>query len=275
MRKLLQKTGVVLLTAAIVLLSVTENNGIRMKNMAVAAASDRITVKAASDFILKFPKNWENQYVKKVSRNKKHGSYVAFYSKKCYNKTREGWLFSIVRYKDASYVDMPDYELVGRWNDYSYVAVFPTDVQTIGATKAAQKQYYRLNAGAREAASSIQPVKEEKKGDFVYQASDFSLKLPENWKNSYVAQESDSCVAFYARKCYEEAKEGWLFSIMRFADDSYQEFQPWKLVGKWNGVNYVASVARDVPLANVSENAAKQYRIMARFAEETAYTIQP
>lgn len=273
MKKLLRKMGAVLLAAAAALALAAGNGCIPMKN--TKAADKKITVKAASDFTLEFPADWKGQYVKKVSKDKKHGSYVAFYAKKCYKETKEGWLFSIMRFQDDSYMDMPDYELVGRWNGYSYVALFPTDVQIIGASKAAQKQYSSISAGSRDAAASIHPVKKERKGKPTYEAADFWLKLPAGWENSYIAEEDDSCVAFYAKKCYEEAKKGWLFSIMRFEDDSYQEMPAWKLVGKWNDMNYVVSIPKTVPLDDVSEGAAKQYQKLARSAEKAFYTIQP
>lgn len=273
MKKLLQKMGAVLLAVAAALSLAAGNGYISMKS--TAAADKKITVKAASDFTLEVPAAWKNQYVKKASRDKKHGSYVAFYSKKCYKETKEGWLFSIARYEDDSYVDMPDYELVGRWNGYNYVALFPTDVQFIGASKTAQKQYIRIAAQSQEAAASIQPVKKARKGDTLYQASDFWLKLPTGWKDSFIAEDEDYCVAFYAKKSHEEAETGWLFSIMRLEDDSYQEIPAWRLIGKWNGKNYVVSIPRVESEESVSEAAKKQYRKLARSVERIAYTIQP
>ena len=273
MKKLLQRMGAVLLAAALFLAA--GNECVSMKNMIALAADKKITVKAASDFTLKFPADWKNQYVMKASRDKKHGSYVAFYSKKCYKETKEGWLFSIARYRDDSYMDMPDYELEGRWNGYSYVALFPTDVQIMGASKAAQKQYRGIVAGAREAAASIQPVKKERKGKSIYEASDFWLKLPAGWKDSYITEESDSCVAFYAKKCYDEAKKGWLFSVMRFEDDSYEEMTAWRLEGRWNDMNYVVSIPKAVQMEDVSEDAVKQYRKLAGDVEKVLDTIQP
>ena len=275
MKKLLQKTAAVLLSAAAALALAAGNGCVPVKSTEAAAAEKKITVKAAPDFTLEFPAYWKNQYVKKASRDKKHGSYVSFYSKKCYKETKEGWLFSIMRFEDDSYMDMPNYELAARWNGYSYAALFPTDVQTIGASKAAQKQYGRIAAESRDAAASIQPVKKERKGKSIYEASDFWLKLPAGWEDSYITEEDDSCVAFYAKKCYKEDKKGWLFSIMRFEDDSYQEMPAWKLSGRWNGMNYVVSMPKSVPLEGVPEDAVKQYRKLSKSAEKAFYTIQP
>lgn len=272
MKKLLRKMGAVLLAVAVAL-SLAAGNG--YVSLTAAAADKKVTIKAASDFTLEVPADWKNQYVKKSSRNKKHGSYVTFYSKKCYKETKEGWLFSIARYKDDSYMDMPNYELVGRWNGFNYVALFPTDVQFIGASKTAQKQYIRIAAQSQDAAASIQPVKKARKGDLLYQASDFWLKFPASWKDSFIAEDEDYCVAFYAKKCYEEAETGWLFSIMRFEDDSYQEIPAWRLIGKWNGKNYVVSIPRAASEVDVSIAAETQYRKLSESVEEIADTIQP
>ena len=133
-------------------------DGIRKNNTVLAAATTKtITIKAASDFTLKVPKSWKGNYVMKSSKGKKQGSYVAFYSKKCYSQTKEGWLFTIMRYKDNSYEEMPSYELVGKWNGFYYVALYPTDVQSEGATKDAKKQYSKLNKSVEKVAKSIQP----------------------------------------------------------------------------------------------------------------------
>ncbi len=92
----------------------------------------------------------------KRNKNKKHGSYVAFSSKKCHMETGKGWIFSIMRYKDDTYMELPQYELIGKWNGISYVAVFPTDIQFAGATKEAVKQYQQLNKSVKKTAKSIQ-----------------------------------------------------------------------------------------------------------------------
>lgn len=120
------------------------------------ASDTTFTLKVSSDFTLKLPCSWKGNYVVKSSKGKKHGSYVAFYSKKCYKQTKQGWLFSIARYKDDSYQEMPAYELLGKWKGLNYVAVYPTDVQTEQATDAAQKQYYKLNQSVEKVVRSIQ-----------------------------------------------------------------------------------------------------------------------
>lgn len=67
-------------------------------------------------------------------------------------------MFSIARYKDDSYQEMPSYELVGKWNGFYYVALYPTDVQFMGASKSAQREYSKLNQSSEKMAHSIKPV---------------------------------------------------------------------------------------------------------------------
>lgn len=128
---------------------------ISIQKKETASAATTFTLKAASDFTLKLPASWKGNYIVKRSKKKNHGSYVAFYSRKCHTQTKDGWLFSIIRYKDDSYKKEPSYELVGRGHGYNYVAIYPTDVQYEGATKSAQKQYIKMNKSAEKVTRSI------------------------------------------------------------------------------------------------------------------------
>lgn len=151
----------IILAAVIALSFVTGYSSARKKEIVLAAEkkNTKITIKPASDFTLKIPAGWKDNYVVKGTKKKKSDSYLGFYSKKCYKQTKEGWLFSIARYKDDSYKDnMPAYELVGEWDGIYYVAIFPTDVQTEGATKKAKKQYNKLNKSVEKVVRSIRKV---------------------------------------------------------------------------------------------------------------------
>lgn len=250
-------------------------------NMTVSAAAKekKITVKAAPDFTLKLPADWKDHYVVKKSKDKGHGSYVAFFSKKCYKQKKEGWLFTIMRYKDDSYEDMPLFELVGKWNGYNYVALFPTDIQTMGATKAAKKEYRKLNAGSDQAAASIRPVIKARKGKNIYRAPDFTLKLPAKWKNNYTVkinkQKQNSYVAFFEKSCYSQNQVGWLFSIGRFKDTSYQELPCYEVIGKWNGTTYVVVFPTDVQFEGVTETAKEKYLKLSRSVDNVVRSIRP
>lgn len=115
--KKIERNGVmkVFRSLLIIMLTLTfmaGQDGIRKSNTVLAATTKTITIKAASDFTLKVPKNWKGNYIMKSSKGKKQGSYVALY---------------------------------------------PTDVQSEGATKDAKKQYSKLNKSVEKVAKSIQP----------------------------------------------------------------------------------------------------------------------
>lgn len=111
----------------------------------------------AGDYVLRFPKNWLENYEIEVIDDE-DTAYAAFYAKGCHQETGEGWLFSIGRYKDNSYEDMPAYEIVAENNEITYVAVYPTDVQTEGASETASKKYYELIQTVEEVIDSFQPM---------------------------------------------------------------------------------------------------------------------
>ena len=111
----------------------------------------------AGDYVLRFPRNWlENYEIESV--DDEDTTYAAFYAKDCHQETGEGWLFSIGKYKDNSYEDMPAYEIVAENNEVTYVAIYPTDVQTEGASEAASEKYYELMQTVEEVIDSFQPM---------------------------------------------------------------------------------------------------------------------
>lgn len=264
------------LAAVLTLSLVAGFGGFTMKQTVSAAANQTIRVKA-DDFILTLPAEWKNNYVRQSSKGKKNGSYVAFSAKKCQRETGDGFLFSIWRYKyGCSYRDLQAYELVGKWNGYNYVAMFPTDIQTMGASKAAKKQYRELNGASYGATFTIRPVK--RTGKNVYRAGDFSLKLPASWKGNYTVKKSgrdekNSFVSFYAKECHEETGEGFLFSISKYTDKSYKELPAYEVVGIWNEVSYVAEFPTDVQFAGASEKAVKQYQKLDKYVQKVVKSI--
>lgn len=261
--------------AAVLTLSLVAGFGsFPMKKTASAAAKKKTITVKADDFTIKLPSGWKNNYVKRSSKGKKQGSYVAFYAKKCYRETRDGHLFTIMRYQDDSYDDHPMYELVGKWNGMNYVALYPTDIQTMGATKAAKKQYRKLNKASYDSPFTIMPIK--RTGKNLYRTKDFSLKLPASWRGKYTVEKSGdngSYVSFYAKKCHEETGEGFLFSISKHEDDSYKELPAYELVGKWNGISYVAEFATDVQSVGATKEAARQFQKLNKSVEKVVRSI--
>ena len=111
----------------------------------------------AGDYVLRFPDNWPENYEIEVMDDEDI-AYAAFYAKGCHQETGAGWLFSIGKYKDNSYEDLPAYEVVTENNGVTYVAIYPTDVQTEGASEAASKKYYELMQTVEEVINSFQPM---------------------------------------------------------------------------------------------------------------------
>ena len=111
----------------------------------------------AGDYVLRFPANWLENYEIEVVDDEDI-AYAAFYAKGCHQETDAGWLFSIGKYKDNSYEDLPAYEVVAENNEVTYVAVYPTDVQTEGASEAAREKYYELMQTVEEVINSFQPM---------------------------------------------------------------------------------------------------------------------
>lgn len=112
------------------------------------------TIKAPAGYKLKLPKFWKNNYVMNTF-NDKDISYVSFCAKKCYQQTGEGWLISIASYRDKSYTGMPSYDVIKKRKGITYVALYPTDVQYMGTTKAAAKQYQKMEMYAYMVAMSL------------------------------------------------------------------------------------------------------------------------
>lgn len=218
------------------------------------------TVKVGSKYSLQVPLSWHNQYVVKKGTDKQFGSYAAFYAKKCYQEKKEGWLFTIFRCKNNFYEELPDYEIVGKWGGVTYVASYPTDVQDFDVTTQAKRQYSKLSSSLTKVVNTIQPQKAKKKRGYnVY--FDYMLKIPKNWKNNYVVKKNKKkgYVAFYAKRCYKQKKEGMLFQIVRYSDDSYMALPSYILVGKWKGKSYVVVYPTDVACASSGKKAQKQY----------------
>ena len=111
----------------------------------------------AGDYVLRFPANWLEKYEIEVMDDE-DAAYAAVYAKDCHQETGAGWLFSIGKYKDNSYEDLPAYEVVAENNEVIYVAVYPTDVQTEGASEAASKKYYELIQTVEDVINSFQPM---------------------------------------------------------------------------------------------------------------------
>lgn len=117
------------------------------------------------DFSLQVPVSWAEQYETEdiVGDGENAPSYTVFYAKQCHQETGEGWLFSIGRFKDESYKELPARTVVGRDQGITYVAVYPNRTQTAGASEEAKKQYNKLFGKIEKVTASLLPAKKKEK----------------------------------------------------------------------------------------------------------------
>lgn len=127
---------------------------------------------------------------------------------------------------------------------------------------------------------SAEPVISETPENSIFSTDDFTLILPENWDGKYVAEELEdeecatSYIAFYEKECNKEIEAGWLFTIGRFPDKSYEEQPSYEVIGQWNDIIYVALFPTDVQCDGVSEKAQKQYFELAESVEDVVTSIR-
>ena len=125
-----------------------------VKKAAVKGAST-ITYKT-DEYTLQLPASWKGCYV--AEKSKFDGMpWLAFYEKNCYQELNQegGWLFSIGVYKDDSYQEMPSYEVIKKKGNKTYVAIYPTDVQSYGTSKKAQTNYGKMTQQIEQVLKSI------------------------------------------------------------------------------------------------------------------------
>lgn len=113
--------------------STTSNDASTESNGHALAKSGKLQGKG---WTLTIPSNWSKQiYVTSTANS------VSFYEKGCYDAMGGGWLFSIQSYKNNSYQQLPDYELLSIDRNITYVVVYPTDVQFEGADQKSAQRY--------------------------------------------------------------------------------------------------------------------------------------
>ncbi|MBQ3601435.1 MAG: fibronectin type III domain-containing protein [Lachnospiraceae bacterium] len=107
-------------------------------------------------FSVQLPLSWKNAYIA-IEGIENDEAYVAFYSKQCQKEDEEmGWLFSISEFITTDYEEIPSYSVIATNGDVTYVATYPTDVQSAGLSKKANKQYFSLIADTENIIASFQ-----------------------------------------------------------------------------------------------------------------------
>ena len=117
--------------------------------------SDSENIFCVKEYTLQLPDQWLGNYAVDIYEEEGVTSWVAFYAAGCHKETEAGWLFSIGRYEDMDYMDLPAYQFLAEQEGVSYIAVYPTDVQTEDASETAKEQYYELLQGVEEVIDSF------------------------------------------------------------------------------------------------------------------------
>ena len=119
------------------------------------ATADSENIFQVKEYTLQLPEQWPGNYAVDIYEEEGVTSWVAFYAAGCHKETEAGWLFSIGRYEDMDYMDLPAYQFLAEQEGVSYIAVYPTDVQTEDASEIAKEQYYELLQGVEEVVDSF------------------------------------------------------------------------------------------------------------------------
>ena len=104
------------------------------------------TVQQAADIVLNYPEfsvtlpgSWKGKYG--ITQG---ADYYTFYQQASKAKGTGGTLFTISRYKDTSYRDLPDYEVLGTGNNAAFIFQKPTDVQFPADDAAVAQEYQSM-----------------------------------------------------------------------------------------------------------------------------------
>lgn len=102
-------------------------------------------VLVAAEFTLIYPEAWKGLYVEKQLED----GGILVCQKKSYDLNGEGALFSITIFEDGSYVNEPDYEILGYDGIYVYVMKQPTDVTFYMEDEQIRQEYTEMQADLR------------------------------------------------------------------------------------------------------------------------------
>lgn len=89
-----------------------------------------------TDFTVTLPADWKGKY-----GITQQGDNYIFYQQSSKALGYNGTLFTIAKYTDLSYQDLPNYRMLGTGGGAAYVLILPTDVQYAQNNEAAQKEY--------------------------------------------------------------------------------------------------------------------------------------
>ena len=104
-----------------------------------------------TDFTVTLPADWKGKYGITQQDN-----FYIFYQQASKALGYNGTLFTIGKYTDMSYQDLPSYRVLGMGGGAAYVLMLPTDVQYAQNNEAAQKEYTAMASEINQIAAGIQ-----------------------------------------------------------------------------------------------------------------------
>lgn len=104
-----------------------------------------------TDFTVTLPADWKGKY-----GITQQGNFYIFYQQSSKALGYNGTLFTIGKYTDMSYQDLPNYRVLGTGGGAAYVLMLPTDVQFAQNNEAAQKEYTAMASEIDQIAAGIQ-----------------------------------------------------------------------------------------------------------------------
>jgi len=112
------------------------------------------------EYAVTIPDSWREKYMVLYCEGEAPDTCLGFYAGGCYEETGGGWLFSLAKFHDDSYIEQPSYEVIEERDGMTYVVIYPTDVQSEGASKKAQKEYRILCKSMESVISSFTIVQD-------------------------------------------------------------------------------------------------------------------
>lgn len=103
-----------------------------------------------TDFTVTLPADWKGKY-----GITQQGNFYIFYQQSSKALGYNGTLFTIGKYTDMSYQDLPSYRVLGMGGGAAYVLMLPTDVQYAQNNEAAQKEYTAMASEIDQIAAGI------------------------------------------------------------------------------------------------------------------------
>ena len=130
-----------------------ETAGSETEAQTEAAAQTEATATTLNytDFTVTLPADWKGKYGITQQDN-----FYIFYQQSSKALGYNGTLFTIGKYTDMSYQDLPSYRVLGMGGGAAYVLMLPTDVQYAQNNEAAQKEYTAMASEINQIAAGIQ-----------------------------------------------------------------------------------------------------------------------